>query len=61
MCVVWCLIQPRITVILPVSLPIDVLKSSGLVQFISLLLGSIQPSKLVDLLPLLLGNTQDKS
>lgn len=54
--VVLSLIHSPVRSILFVTLPIDVVKSSGLVRFVSLFLGSFQPRKQALLTPLLLDN-----
>ena len=59
--VAWSPIQSSVADILSVNLPVEFLKHSGFVPFVSLLLGCMQPSKLMSLSSSLLGNMQNTS
>lgn len=61
MCVAWSPIQSSVADILSVSLPVELVKHSGFVSCVSLLLGCMQPSKLMSLSSSLLGNMQNTS
>lgn len=61
MCVAWSPIQSLVADILSVNLPVELVKHSGFVPFVSLLLGCTQPSKLMSLSSSLLGNMQNTS
>ena len=61
MCAAWSPIQSLVADILSVSLPKDLVKHSGFVPFVSLLLGRMQLSKLMSLSSSFLGNMQNTS